>query len=219
MKLFSNRPKIFCISVQRTGTTSVGQFFKDFDYKVADWSVSNRNKWSFLWYIGDWGKIFNSREFNRNQVFEDGPWWHPGFYKFLFHYFPNAKFILLERDPHDWFNSLVAHSGGKNPGNTQIHASIYQRENDFFRLDDWKRRVFTLDAVNLLEINEGDREHYVNHYINRNKEAKAFFEQFGNHRIFMCELENELLWQKMGQFFKIRVPEGYKAHKNKTVKD
>ena len=38
--------KIFCISFQRTGTTSVGQFFKDHGYLVATNPVSRANDWA-----------------------------------------------------------------------------------------------------------------------------------------------------------------------------
>ena len=41
--------KIFCISFQRTGTTSTGQFFIDHGYSVATWAVGKRNKWSVRW--------------------------------------------------------------------------------------------------------------------------------------------------------------------------
>ncbi|NND62241.1 MAG: hypothetical protein HKN48_03500, partial [Flavobacteriaceae bacterium] len=99
--------KIFCLSMQRTGTTSVGTFFKEHGYAVADWPVSRDNLWSWKWENGNFEGIFNSKDFKRNGVFEDDPWWLPEFYKVLYHRFPKAKFVLLERDPDAWFKSMV----------------------------------------------------------------------------------------------------------------
>src|SRR5690554_7497619 len=105
-----NKSKIFCLSMQRTGTTSVGKFFKEYGFKVAGWNVSNRNKWSYSWELGDFETIFNSKDFKDNQVFEDDPWWLPEFYKVLYHRFPDSKFILFTRNEDAWFNSMMNHS-------------------------------------------------------------------------------------------------------------
>ena len=120
-------PKIFCISVQRTGTTSVGQFFRDHNFRVATWNDSRKNNWTLNWIKGDHKRIFESRDFKLNQVFEDDPWWCLDFYKILFHRFPNAKFILIERDADRWFDSMVSHSNGKTLGNTHQHTLLYNR--------------------------------------------------------------------------------------------
>src|SRR4051812_25436491 len=99
--------------MQRSGTTSVGEFFMHFGYKVATWGVGGRNKWDYLWYIGDYERIFNSEDFKSHEVFEDAPWWLPGFYKILYHCFPDSKFVLLTRESQSWFESMKKHSGGK----------------------------------------------------------------------------------------------------------
>ena len=70
----SNR--IFCISMQRSGTTSVGNFFSSFGYPVATNSIAWKNKWSKYWYNGDYDSIFSSKEFNsyslKNLLKSDG---------------------------------------------------------------------------------------------------------------------------------------------------
>jgi hypothetical protein len=72
-KIKENPNKFFCISMQRNGTTSVGDFFKDNEYSVAGWIDSDRNKWTNDWYDGDYEKIINSKDFRNNQEFEDDP--------------------------------------------------------------------------------------------------------------------------------------------------
>ena len=73
---------------------------------------------------GDHERIFRSPEFNRYQVFEDDPWWISDFYKVLFHRFPDARFVILERDADRWFDSMVSHSKGHTLGNSHLHAQI-----------------------------------------------------------------------------------------------
>ena len=87
--------KVFCISIQRSGTTSVGDFFVHFGYPTAGHGDSRNNSWSKHWYDGDLESIFSSNDFLSYQVFQDDPWWLPEFYKVLYYRFPNAKFVLM----------------------------------------------------------------------------------------------------------------------------
>tara|TARA_R110002072_G_scaffold117281_14_gene248271 strand:+ start:3097 stop:3768 length:672 start_codon:yes stop_codon:yes gene_type:complete len=212
------QPKIFCISIQRTGTTSVGQFFKDHKYSVAGYEKHRSLKWSSLWLSGNFEAIFKSKDFKKHQVFEDSPWWSPGFYKILFHRFPNAKFILFTRNSDKWFDSMVSHSKGKTLGNTYRHSRIYRREWEFDKLYPHSHDFNFNEIDNLLELNEAHREHYKSIYEIWNRDTKLFFEQFGPDRIISLELEDPLKWQKLGVFFGINVQDGYEVHSNKSKK-
>ncbi len=217
---FNKKNKIFCLSTQRTGTTSVGAFFKHFGYNVADWSISSKNKWSLDWDNGNFEAIFNSKEFKDNQVFEDDPWWLPEFYKVLFHRFPGSKFILLTRDSEAWFNSMLSHSKGKTLGNTKRHCKVYRREQDFYNLFNNDRDVLNYDDKkidNLLPL-EGYRDHYINLYELRNKEIVDFFNRNSPESLFHVRLEDEEKWDKLGEFMKIDIPQGFTMHANKSVK-
>lgn len=208
--------KIFCISVQRTGTTSVGQFFKEHNFRVATWDVSKKNDWTVNWMKGDYEQIFQSKDFKFYQVFEDSPWWYQDFYKVLFYRFPNAKFILLERDVNKWFDSMVSHSNGKSLGNTHRHALLYQRLEQFYDAKFEKTNLYTSKIDNLLPIEESHRKHYTSIYKLRNLEVKSFFEHFGEERIIVLRLEDQQKWQKIGAFFKIKVDKDYEVHANKS---
>ncbi|HCQ30547.1 MAG TPA: hypothetical protein DIU39_09690 [Flavobacteriales bacterium] len=218
-KLKKNKEKIFCISFQRTGTTSVGQFFKDHKYKVAGWNESHKNNWAHYWHIGNYEKIFSSKDFKNNQVFEDSPWWHTNFYRFLFHEFPNSKFILLERNPDDWFNSMMSHSENKTLGNTQIHCELYNRLDEFYDMQPTQSDLYSNKIDNLLSLNEAQRKLYVQIYKLRNKEIKLFFEKYDQSRLFTGNLYDKELWRKMGDFFNIKVAPNYKIHANKSLND
>ena len=202
--------------MQRTGTTSVGQFFKDYDYKVATWNISRKNNWSVEWFKGDFESIFRSNDFRSNQVFEDDPWWCPDFYKVLFHRFPKSKFVLLERDADEWFNSMVKHSSGKTLGNTHLHAVIYNRLDEFSCNNFKEENRYTPILDNLLPLDETYRKKYTSFYKLRNKEVKDYFDRFGKDRIIIIQLEDKDKWQKLGLFLKIKVNLDYEVHANKS---
>lgn len=209
-----NSAKIFCISFQRTGTTSVGKFFMDHGYKVATWSVSRRNKWTLSWFKGDYETIFNSKDFKASQVFEDDPWWCLDFYKILFHRYPKAKFVLLERDANEWYDSMIKHSNGKTLGNTHRHSFIYGRLSEYYLEDQDKKSAYTHELDNLLPLNEDLREHYIKIYRERIEEVKLFFRIHDSDRLLYGRLEDPKIWYKMGHFFKLKVGEGYNVHEN-----
>jgi hypothetical protein len=210
-------PRIFCISVQRTGTTSVGEFFKHFGYKVSTWDICYANKWSYHWYNGDYESIFNSKDFKAHQVFEDDPWWLPGFYKVLYHRFPDSKFVLITRDSQQWFESMKKHSGGKTLGNTRRHCKIYQREPEFYQRlqNDPSFKPTEVEVDNLLSL-EGMDEHYKALYNLHNRQVVEFFEKFSPQSLFVGKLEDPQKWEKMGKFFALPVPPGLEVHANKS---
>ncbi|GAA4244680.1 sulfotransferase [Winogradskyella damuponensis] len=211
------KSKIFCISFQRTGTTSVGQFFKDFGFRVASYDTNRSNNWSVKRFLGDYESIFNSKEFRNYQVFEDNPWWEVDFYKVLYYRFPDAKFILFTRDADKWFNSMMSHSNGKTLGNTFRHSSIYNRKEEFYETFSDKHFYEAIRKTdNLLDINETHRTHYKNVYNLRNKEIVDFFNAISPNSLFTAQLEDTDKWKKLGAFFNIQLPDNYQVHANKS---
>jgi hypothetical protein len=209
--------KIFCISFQRTGTTSVGEFFKQNGYKVATWEVAIRNNWPKLWFDGDYETIFNSSDFKKSRVFEDSPWWFDNAYKVLFHRFPDAKFVLFIRNSNLWYDSMMSHSGGKTLGNTYRHAHNYRREKEFYdKFPDYQYNKDTTD--NLLDLNESHRKHYTEIYENRHKSVIAFFERYGQDRLILVSLEDKDKWLKLANFFKIDIDSSIDIHANASKK-
>ena len=214
--LSKNKPKIFCISLQRTGTTSTGQFFKDHGYAVATYGVGLANAWTLHYWTGNYESIFRSYDFKTSLVFEDDPWWLNDFYKVLYHRFPDSKFILLERDADKWFDSMVSHSRGKTLGNTHIHCAQYQRLKEFYETASGHENAYTDVVDSALPLSEAQREHYTSFYSIRNKEVKLFFQHHDVNRLFNADLDDGDLWQKMGRFFHTDVQGGYNIHLNKS---
>ena len=213
------KEKIFCISTQRTGTTSVGDFLVDHGFQVAREHHGVQNNWNYLCDAGDYDSIFNSKAFKSFQAYEDSPWWWPHIYRVLFHKFPYSKFILFLRDSNKWFNSMLSLKDGKILGNTERHCRIYRRLNEFyFRLDNDPRFNPTSNDKDQLMYLTNMRNHYINIYNELNRDKIEFFKRHDRNRLFICELEDDRKWTKLGNFLNITVDSNYNVHSNKSKK-
>ena len=220
-KYYSRSEKVFCLSMQRTGTTSVGKFFRDFGFRWAGWPKDEKNGWSDFWYEGDYEKIFSSIDFKIANAFEDSPWFLPDFYKVLFNRFPNAKFILFMRDPDAWFQSMVKHSRGNILDRSRVHCKIYRRELEYLDLlhsgkidEKIENEIYSEKVMKL----PGHAEHYKNIYRLHNLEVQDFFQRHAPDSLHVGRLEDPDKWRKLGEFLGIEVPAGYTCHRNASNK-
>lgn len=192
------RQKVFCIGFQRNGTTSTGDFCElQLGMKRRGYPVAQRRKWSRLWYKGELDRIFSDPVFKTGQVFDDGPWWFPKMYKDLYKRFPEAKFVMFYRDPEAWFRSMFAHSGGRSPGFTDIHAKIYEREDEL-------RDLNASDAAGVSVTNgfslDGKKDHYIRVYEQHNNDAAEFFGRMAPDRFFRSNLNDPDKFGKLARF-------------------
>jgi len=216
-----NHSRIFCISMQRTGTTSVGRFFRDFGFTCVGWPEDKRNQWSESWYNGDFEKIFSSKDFRTADTFEDSPWFLPEFYKFLYHRFPGSRFVLFTRDPDHWFSSLLRHSNGHHVGNARRHCKVYRRELEFWDLVnkgivDAKGNLIPSEADALAPASHA--MHYKRIFELHNKEVMEFFRKHNPTRLFTTALEDKDKWLRLGDYLELDVPGDYEARENVSQK-
>jgi hypothetical protein len=209
--------RIFCISIQKTGTTSVGNFFQEFGFPTAQWEDSDKGNWTKKWYDGDFESIFGSPFFKSFQVFEDTPWWFPEFYKVLYHRFPNAKFILFVRSADDWFESMCKAYHGESEETLKIHAKLYRREDEFYReiesLNDIEQKRKAL--IRFMDLNN-KADHYKSLYRMRNREVIQYFEDRESNKLIVCDLNDKNKWNKLANFFNFTIPEDFSIHSNRT---
>lgn len=100
-----NRPKIFCIGRNKTGTTSLKQALVDWGYVIGDQREAEL-------LIHDYGR----RDFKRiadycrsYEAFQDAPFSWPYTFIAMDQFFPESKFILTVRDDAEqWYHSLVS---------------------------------------------------------------------------------------------------------------
>lgn len=213
----NNEEKVFCISMQKTGTTSVGKFFRDFGYKWSGWDSDEKNDWSNSWYEGNYEDIFLSKDFNLANAFEDSPWFFPDFYKILYHKFPNAKFILFTRDSNSWFQSMVKYSRGNVIGSSIIHCKIYRRELEYFDLknsgefdENIENQIYSEKKMKIV----GHEKQYLDSYARHTIEVQDFFRRHAPDSLFVGTLEDPDKWQKLGKFLGVKVPDDYTSHEN-----
>ena len=123
--------KIFCIGLNKTGTTSIESFFMENGYTVGDQAKAE-------YLIEDWYKrdFKSTLEYCENyDAFQDVPFSLPYTFIFLEQHFPQAKFILTIRDsPEQWYSSLTAfHSkvlcnGTRIPNIQDLKSATYRYE-------------------------------------------------------------------------------------------
>jgi hypothetical protein len=205
--------------MQRSGTTSVGRFFRDFGFRVAGWPADARNKWSEAWVDGKHERIFSSSDFRASNAFEDSPWFFPGLYQELHSRFPDARFVLFTRDEDAWFRSMLSHSGGNVIGNTRVHCRIYDREQEYADLVQSEgfspEREHGLFSEKTLKL-EGLDDHYKKIYLSHNRAAADFFSKFAPEALFVGKLEDRDKWKKLGEFLNLDVPDDYNVHENRS---
>jgi hypothetical protein len=124
------KEKIFCIGLNKTGTTSIGQSLEELGYKMG-------NQYAGEMMLKDYAK----RNFkpvlelcHTADAFQDAPFSFPYTFIILDHFFPNAKFILTVRDNADqWIDSLISFQtllfgNGKTPTKETLQKAVYLYE-------------------------------------------------------------------------------------------
>lgn len=182
------RQKIFCIGLNKTGTTTLQSTLAAHGFKVA-----NQRDGEILledWFNRDFSRILKYTK--TAQFFQDVPFSLPYTYIILSHYYPKAKFILSLRDSAEiWYNSIVTfHSklwadGKRKPTITDLESANYIRKGFAYDFNKWVfdcpaddpynsqclisfynkynsdvRDFFKSRPNSLLEINVGKQENY-----------------------------------------------------------
>ncbi len=131
-KLRQLRPKVFCIGLNKTGTTSFGDAMQMFGYERSGWTFSVSPRLVREYFEGNLNTIYNVAY--RHDVLEDLPW--PLVYKEMDEHFPNAKFVLTLREtPERWLSSISKHIVNEYEGHRKIYGYYHPRENEKAYLD------------------------------------------------------------------------------------
>ena len=119
------KPKIFCVGLNKTGTTSLKK-----EMEIQGYTVGDQRKAELL--FDDWVK----RDFKRiirycrtAEFFQDVPFSYPFTFIAMDQAFPGSKFILTTRDSaEEWYNSLI-HFHGKLWGNGNVPPTTEDLKN------------------------------------------------------------------------------------------
>lgn len=201
--------KIFCISMQRSGTTSVGNFLEQW-LKHASQPLARERLWARHWFQGNYEGIFSDPVFADHDVFEDSPFWYPDFYKFIYHRVPSSKFILLYRDTDSWFKSMIRHSKGFSLGRADIHAKVYRREEELRWLE---KNIPGFEGGPAKALTLYDKAgHYKAAYERHTEEVQRFFEANDPEALFCAPLNDDGVWQNLASWLGLPEREGATLH-------
>jgi len=92
-------PKVFCIGMHKTGTSSMGTAMTHLGYKVmSNWGMYSSDIEGQIFYVAqECLHLFDA--------FEDHPW--AFIYPYLDKQCPNSKFILTTRNTESWYASVL----------------------------------------------------------------------------------------------------------------
>lgn len=179
--------KIFCIGMNKTGTTSIGHALGMLGYARSGWTGQSA-QFTLRWHEGQVSpKMIEVMA--RHDVFEDIPW--PLYFRELDKMCPNAKFVLtLRRDEAAWLSSIQRHIARR--GDWVGHFLIYG----------------SYDPV-------ADAEKYLETYRAHNAAVRAHFADRPD-KLLEVSFDTGDGWDKICGFLGLPVPDKPFPHANKA---
>jgi hypothetical protein len=187
INIFLYKPKVFCIGMNKTGTTTMLKTFKKLNFRTAPQIKQEQ-------VIGDINSNMEYRKIKKfcwkYNFFQDLPFSQGNFYQQIDKIFPNSKFILTVRDSEKWFESLsnfhliYFRKMGLNFKNITevkkehvkkfnwIKEGYYYNYTKKFWISELKDSQVTYNW-NLLY----NKDHYISVYEKRNKEIQKYFQR------------------------------------------
>lgn len=100
------RQKVFCIGLNKTGTTSFGDALQAIGYRRLGWRGEINSRLMLRWYENKRAPFIEAA--NNHDVMEDLPW--PLVYDWMEQAFPDARFVLtLRTSAGSWLQSMQGH--------------------------------------------------------------------------------------------------------------
>jgi len=205
----TGKQKVFCIGLNKTGTTSIELALKDFGYIVG--VQSEAELLMDDWAIRDFRRIVEYC--NTANAFQDMPFSLDFTYQVLDHAFPGSKFILTVRNNADeWYQSLVRFHAqimgvkGK-PTVSDLKRFTYREEGWLWRQ---QQNIFGANEKTLY-----DEEIYKSYYENHNNQVLEYF-KFRPKDLLVLNLENSDSMQSLCDFLGIKYKGQKMPHLNKS---
>jgi hypothetical protein len=171
--------KIFGIGFNKTGTTTLESVFRTYGLKVPN-QQEQELQITKPTFEGEYGPL--TRFVRSFDAFQDMPFSQGETYKIVDSLFPRSKFILTERNPIEWFQSLC-----------RFHERVFgvqeirQLTPNIIKNFDYIYRGYSYDNISRF-LTCGDRErqvirwdllynesYYTEKYLHRNEDIKAYF--------------------------------------------
>ncbi len=212
--LFKNKkPKVFCIGLNKTGTTTLEKILKDFNYKLGD----QRNGELLFkdWYKRDFSSVIKLAK--SAEAFQDAPFSFPFTFIALDQNFPNAKFILSVRDsPEQWYKSLLKfHSklwaDGINPPTTEHLKNAKYRYKGFAY--ESSKVIFNTPDEDIYK-----KEILIDYYNNHNYQVMEYFRSRPE-KLLVINVSNDNDYLRLCDFLKKKPLHKTFPWENKTAQN
>lgn len=185
-----NNDRIFCLGVNRTGTTSINECFEvlkltpvassqtytpEAEQRI-DRFFRHKNYADMLELAGPY------------RAFQDWPWNMWSMYQHLDSGFPDSRFILTERDPESWWRSTERWLSSSAPEilhRLQLH----------------------------LRVDQPSRETMTESYLRYNQDVKRYFR--GSDKLLVMDVEKGDGWDKLCRFLRLPLPQDPFPHRNR----
>jgi hypothetical protein len=217
-----NFSKIFCIGANKTGTTSLAATLEIIGYNLPN-QMDQEMHISKQTYLGNYQPL---REYvNKYEVFQDIPFSIENFYIVADALFPNSKFILTEREPDKWYNSVISYDKKKYKLDTLDFKDEKEIDKKFFYLFEGYRKMTMQKSIEDINNNKliynwkllYDKNHLVTNYKRRNNEIKKYF--YYRNNFLVLDLDKEKNNKRLCEF--LNIPNKYSfdfPHLNRTEK-
>ena len=205
-----SRSKVFCIGMNKTGTTSIRKEFQRMGLIVG---IEREAEMLYKEFFSeDYEPIYDY--IDTGEAFQDFPFSYPGFFRLLDQRYPDAKFILTVRSSSDqWFDSLVRfHSkvfgSGRLPDETTLRESIYV-----------EKGMAWVSFSNLFKVEPGEelynKERLVEVYEDHNRAIREYFKDKPG-RLLELDLSEEGAYQEFCAFLDYQSEHSTFPWENKT---
>jgi|TARA_R110000850_G_scaffold25797_1_gene74166 hypothetical protein len=206
-----HKTKIFCIGQNKTGTTSLQKFFEDHGFIVGDQITAELLMDDYI--ARNWKPIL--KYCKTAEVFQDIPFSNDYLYVLLDHHFPNAKFILSERDSAEqWYSSI-----------TKFHSKLFGKNGNIPTKQDLQNATYCYkgfiwkcfkEKYGEIESDIYNKENLLKVYIDRNERIKHYFKN--NPNFLVVNLSEPDAVKKVAKFVNITPKYQTMPWENKTDK-
>jgi len=205
------KPKIFCIGMNKTGTTSLKKAFLGLGFIIGKQRAAEHLLHDYM--NGDYKPLL--KYVKSAQVFQDIPFSLPKTYKKLHEAYPNSKFILTIRDsPEQWLDSITNYHSklfGKNKKELPTKKELMEAN--------YVYKGFLWDAMRSMapikETEPYQAEILMRAYIEYNQEVEEYFTEYPD-QFLKINLAEKGSYQKLIDFLEITSPFNDFPWENKT---